>query len=128
MDTSNITLKPRGKILQRENSVRGKKIDKEVRISNSNNKNKPRRKQVDMFIRATKPDPEDHHSRKMIRKIALASQNSIQNKSTLLVATKKPDENNKFITKGINPPNNHGIDLVPIKICTNLQLTDRNSQ
>ena len=64
----------------------------------------------------------------MIRKLALASQNNIQDKSTMLAATKESDEDKRFAAEGFSPPNNYGIDLVPIRLPTNPQFTDGDRQ
>ena len=85
----------------------------------TSNENKPRRKQVDTFIMAIKLYPKAQQRREMIRKIILASKNNIQDKYTTLAATKESDEDNTFITEGFNPPDNHGIDLLPIRLRTN---------
>lgn len=58
MGRSNITPEPGAKVLQKETRGKGKKIRGEVMVTNPNkrkitsNENKPRRKQVDMFIMA----------------------------------------------------------------------------
>lgn len=45
-----------------------------------------------------------------------------------MAATKESDEDNKFITKKFNPPDNHGIDLLPIRLHTNPWFADGDSQ
>ena len=64
----------------------------------------------------------------MIRKLALASQNNIQDKSTMLAATKESDEDNRFIADGFSPLDNYGIDLLPIRLHTDPQIADGDSQ